>query len=284
MDLSVLIHFYSSPVMQGVLLCIAFFMLFALVIEKFPNAKFTVCFDMLFEKVAHFYGDILWDNVSQRVKTYIVTLFFVILTANFVWILLDFVAPIFGISSTWDFYLTQYIIVPTADMQFNIALSIFSTLLLIYIQFQSLWIKNFFLNYFPITGKWYLTVSQWNKSLLVYYPTFTLVKIADICLSLFLGFLEIVWLFAKVISLAFRLFWNMTSGTVLLWMLVVGTTAFSNSITEFVGGIDFPVLFPIIVYLQELLVACIQAMVFPLLVAIFIKMAVIEQEESAVSW
>ncbi|MBT3853469.1 hypothetical protein HOF65_05905 [bacterium] len=37
--------------------------------------------------------------------------------------------------------------------------------------------------------------------------------------------------------------------------------------------IDFPIIGPIILYLQELLVAFIQALVFPLLIAIFIKVA-----------
>lgn len=94
-------------------------------------------------------------------------------------------------------------------------------------------------------------------------------KAADILISLFLGFLDIVGIGAKIISLAFRLFGNMTSGTILLGMLIVGSTAFTNML----AGIDFPVLFPLIVYLQGLLVAVIQAMVFPLLVAIFIRMA-----------
>lgn len=68
----------------------------------------------------------------------------------------------------------------------------------------------------------------------------------------------------------------MTSGTVLLGMLIVGISSFSQGITEFIGGINFPVLLPIIVYAQGLLVAVIQAMVFPLLVAIFIRMAEME--------
>ena len=110
----------------------------------------------------------------------------------------------------------------------------------------------------------------------VYYPLATIAKTGDIIISLFLGFLDIVGLFAKVISLAFRLFGNMTSGTILLGMLVVGVSSMSNSLTGFIGGINFPVVLPILVYLQEILVACIQAMVFPLLVAIFIRMAMME--------
>ncbi len=45
----------------------------------------------------------------------------------------------------------------------------------------------------------------------LYYPLWIIAKIGDIIISLFLGLLDIVGLFAKVISLAFRLFGNMTS-------------------------------------------------------------------------
>jgi F-type H+-transporting ATPase subunit a len=87
--------------------------------------------------------------------------------------------------------------------------------------------------------------------------------------------LEIVGHLAKVISLSFRLFWNVTSGGILLWMLfwaVIWATTFMSGIT-WVEGDGLPILAPVILYLQELLVAFIQALVFPLLIAIFIKVA-----------
>jgi F0F1-type ATP synthase membrane subunit a len=46
-----------------------------------------------------------------------------------------------------------------------------------------------------------------------------------------------------------------------------------SALTVAIFSFDMPILFPLIVYLQELLVAFIQALVFPLLVAIFIKVA-----------
>ena len=60
-------------------------------------------------------------------------------------------------------------------------------------------------------------------------------KIADIVISLFLGFLDVVGMIAKVISLSFRLFGNMTSGTILLGMLIVGVSSLSQGMTEFMG-------------------------------------------------
>lgn len=56
-----------------------------------------------------------------------------------------------------------------------------------------------------------MTVERKKMKAYVYYPLTTLAKVFDIVVSLFLGFLNIVGLFAKVISLSFRLFGNMTS-------------------------------------------------------------------------
>jgi F0F1-type ATP synthase membrane subunit a len=59
-------------------------------------------------------------------------------------------------------------------------------------------------------------------------------------------------------------------------MLLLGMASLSQSITGFMWGINFPIIAPLIVYTQSLLVAVIQAMVFPLLVAIFIRIALTE--------
>lgn len=271
-----LIAFYLSPVMLGILIITFLFLLLAICVKRYSDTTVMVLFDMLYEKVYSFYSGILGDEISKNIKLYIVTLFFVIFFANISGLLLDFIAPIFGTSSSGDFYLAQYITMPTADMQFNIGLALFSTLLLLYVQFGSLGFKKFFYSYLPVFGKWYIEIEQGNMSKYLYYPLWIIAKIGDIIISLFLGLLDIVGLFAKVISLAFRLFGNMTSWTILLGMLIVGTTAFSQNLTGFIGWINFPIIFPIVVYLQGLLVAIIQAMVFPLLVAIFIRMAQME--------
>lgn len=271
-----LIAFYLSPVMLGVIVCITLFALLAFVLQAFPKGRISLLFDLLYEKVHAFYSDILGEESSSRVKTYIATLFFVIFFANIASVVVDFIAPIFGVAENGDFHLSKYIVMPTSDMQFNIALALFSTLLLLYIQFGSLGVKEFFYNYFPVWGKGYIEVERENMSAILYYPLATIAKIGDIIISLFLGFLDVIGLFAKVISLSFRLFGNMTSGTILLGMLIVGMTSFSRELTEFVGGINFPIIAPLLVYAQGLLVAVIQAMVFPLLVAIFIRMAMME--------
>ena len=88
--------------------------------------------------------------------------------------------------------------------------------------------------------------------------------------------MDIIGLGAKVISLGFRLFGNMLSGTVLFTVMIVGVSAATSELV----GYQLPVLAPLILVIQGLLVACIQAFVFPLLIAIFVKVARMGDEES----
>lgn len=278
LDFSLLsmLEFYASPVMFGVYISFGLFLVLAYVIENHPEWRISILFDLLYEKVSVFYGDILGEEAHSSVKTYVVTLFFVIFLINIFSVLVSFFSPLLWISEKGNFLLDSYLIFPTSDVQFNIALSFFSTLLVLYVQFGSLGYKKFFYSYVPIFGKGYLEVEKGKLPSIAYYPLKVGVKIGDIIISLFLWFLDIIGLFAKVISLAFRLFGNMTSGTVLLGMIIVWISSFSHGLTEFIWGINLPIILPIIVYLQGLLVAVIQAMVFPLLVAIFIRMAKME--------
>ena len=150
---STLIAFYLSPVMWGVLMCFAALIVIALLLQKYPNTKSMLSFDILYEKVYKFYEDILGEDIKHSIKIYITTLFFVILIANILSVILDFIAPVFGILPDGSFILMQYISLPTSDMQFNIALSLLSTLLLVYVQFGALGYKKFFYNYVPFWGK-----------------------------------------------------------------------------------------------------------------------------------
>ena len=242
------------------------------------RSNIMVAYEYLYEKVYYFYEEILGREEKSSVKGYVVTLFFIILFANLLGIFLDFIAPIFGTNAQWNFYLSEIIILPTASLEFTLALSFFSILLMLYLQIHSLGVKYFLHNYIPLTGKKYFTLSGENLPRWKYLLLAPIVKLADIALSFFLAFLDILWLFAKVISLAFRLFGNMTSGTVLLWMVILGTSNLSAQLSGYFWWIEFPIILPIIVVLQWLLVACIQAMVFPLLVAIFIRIAQMQRE------
>lgn len=252
-----------------------FICFFAVFLRKFPESTLSVSFELLFEKIYHFYEDITGKE-SSNILSYIITLFFVLLSVNLLGVIWDFISPIFWMNTEWEFIFSQFFQTPSSDISFNIAVALVSILLLLYVQFGALWYKKALYNYFPFFGKGYFTLEQGSMRTINFYILTPLVKIFDIILSMFLAFLDIIGLLAKVVSLSFRLFGNIVSGWVLLALLIGALSGMTEKLTEFMGGIHFPIIFPLILYAQSTLVACIQAMVFSLLVAIFIRVSQLE--------
>lgn len=258
------------PLIRGEIFLLLMIVVFALLYYLFKSDKlflyywkrFILLFELLFEKIYGFFDDIIWNNQKFWVKSFVIWIFFVILFSNLLWTIADFLNTIFP-------WLDTRIIAPTTDVNFNVAMALIAVGLILYVQFSKLWLFKFIYSYLPIFWKNIVSIERWNMSSWVYYPLWFFVKIFDIIISMFVGVLDIIWNIAKVISLSFRLTWNMMSGTILLWMLVAGL----NTLTNNISGIEFPILFPLIVVLQWLLVAVIQAFVFALLTAIFIKVA-----------
>lgn len=269
MDLQIFHNLYFTPTSFSVYINIFFFLIWALVIKYFRNSQFTILFELAYEKIYDFFSEILGKDEKLWVKSYVIILFFLILFFNLQSVMIEFLAPIFWMNTEGRFLIEHYIIAASWDINFNIAMSVVSISILVFVQLSSLWIKDFFKTYFPITGNDYLRIERKNKNILLYLLQYIPVKIFDIVVSLFLGLLDLIGLFAKIVSLSFRLFWNMTSWAVLLAMSVV---ALSTTTTEWFG-FAFPILIPVFIYLQELLIWGIQALVFALLVAIFIKVA-----------
>jgi F0F1-type ATP synthase membrane subunit a len=236
----------------------------------FPKSGIMIMFELFFEKSYEFFEDILWKDEKKWIKMYIITMFFIIVLSNLLWVFLEFLTPIFGES------MEHYIKIPTADINFNIAMAVVWVIIVILEQFKALWFWTAIHEYVPIKWKDLIPYERGNLPFALDWFVFILVKFFDIAISLFLWVLEIVGHAAKVISLSFRLFWNMTSGWILLAMLiwgVSGLTVWLSTSLWLTNWIEFPIIGPVILYLQELLVAFIQALVFPLLVAIFIKVA-----------
>ena len=258
------------PLIRGEIFLLLMIVIFALLYYLFKSDKlflyywkrFILLFELLFEKIYGFFDDIIWNNQKFWVKSFVIWIFFVILFSNLLWTFADFLNTMFP-------WLDTRIIAPTTDVNFNVAMALIAVGLILYVQFSKLWLFKFIYSYLPIFWKNIVSIERWNMSSWVYYPLWFFVKIFDIIISMFVGVLDIIWNIAKVISLSFRLTWNMMSGTILLWMLVVGL----NTLTSNISGFEFPILFPLIVVLQWLLVAVIQAFVFALLTAIFIKVA-----------
>ncbi len=255
-------HWILNPFFVWIMLEFILLLLVYLFVTKKPNSSFSVFFDMVFEGVYWFFEDILWFDEKKWTKLYITSMFFVILFSNLSWAVLEIIW-------VWVPELEEYISIPTSDINFNVAMAIIWVIIVIYEQFKFLWIWKALYEYFPVLWKNYIPYERGNKSKFVDVPLFLLVKFFDIVISLFLGVLDIVWHLAKVISLSFRLFGNITSGGMLLWMLLLWLWAG----TKFLVWFDFPIIVPVILHLQWILVSLIQALVFPLLIAIFIKVA-----------
>lgn len=255
---------YTHPwVIVWLWLELLLFLLLIFGYKKFKNTSFMVFFDMVFEKIYNFFEDILGLEEKKWTKIYVTVLFFIILISNLLWVTMELLIPIFG------HWLEHWVTIPTADLNFNVAMALVWVTIVLYEQFKFLWVWKTIYEYFPVLWKNYIPYERWNFNKIIDIPLFLLVKFFDIIISLFLWVLEIIGHLAKIISLSFRLFWNVTSWWILLAMLIWWLSALSSSLV----GIDFPIIWPVVLYLQELLVALIQALVFPLLIAIFIKVA-----------
>lgn len=253
------------PLMRWILLQIAIISLLVIFIKLFPKSKLTMWFGLLFEYMYEFFEEILWKTQKKTFKIYVTSLFFIILISN----ILSYILDLIRVTFTDIESLTKYITIPTTDFNFNLALSVVSIVIMLYVQFRRAWLKKFILEYIPITGKDILNIDRGEMKSVIYYPLKIIVKLFDIAISLFVWLLDIIWIWAKLISLTARLYGNMLAWGILLWLLVVWV----NSIFQDVFTTWFPVMWPLILYAQWLLVAIIQAFVFPLLVAIFIKIA-----------
>lgn len=227
----------------------------------FSKSWFYILFENFFEQIHVFFEEILWEWEKKWIKIYITSLFFLILFWNLLGLFLDFLTPIF-----WE-SMKDFIKTPTSDINFNVAMAVIWLVVILFEQLKALWFWKTIYEYFPVFWKDYIPYEKWNLPKVFDIPLFIFVKTCDIVISMFLWVLDIVWHLAKIISLSFRLFWNMTSWWILLAMLVWALSTFTLS--NF--GFEFPVVWPIILYVQWLLVSLIQALVFPLLVAIFIK-------------
>ena len=271
--ISLLRDWFSSlplSLLRGELFLLLLIILFAFFYYLFKSDKlflyfgkrFILLFELLFEKIYWFFDEIIWENQKFWVKSFVIWIFFVILFSNLLWTVVDFLNTMFP-------WLDKYIIAPTTDVNFNIAMALIAVGLILYVQFRKLGFFKFIYSYLPIFWKNIVSIERDGMPWWIYYPLQVFVKLFDIIISMFVWVLDIIWNTAKVISLSFRLTGNMMSWTILLWMLV----AWLNLLTDNITGIEFPILLPLIVVLQWLLVAVIQAFVFALLTAIFIKVA-----------
>jgi len=226
------------------------------------KSSLSISIQLFFESMYSFFEEIVWIKEKKRIKSTIITIFFVVLLSNFLWRFGDIIAQ-------WYPELENIFWVFSWNRNWTFAMSTLIVLLTIIIQFVHLWPLKFFHEYLPITWKKFITIEKWKLSKLAYYPLWVLIKLCDIAISMFIGILDIIWTLAKTISLSFRLYGNMFAWTTLLFLI----TKASSSLTSHLMWIKLPIILPLILFVQWLLVAFIQAFVVALLTAIFIKMA-----------
>lgn len=147
---------------------------------------------------------------------------------------------------------TPFVRVASTDLNFTIALAVTSVVMT-----QVLGVKaagvSYFKKFFNFDGV--MAVFSKTKEKKQFGPIFAFTDI-------FVGLLELISEFARIISFAFRLFGNIFAGSVLL----------------FVMGSLVPVLVQSIFLFLELFVGLIQAIVFGMLTLVFMSMATISHE------
>lgn len=295
----------AHPSLIWSLVWIVIFLVLLWVYRTFPKSSFSLLLEYCYERVYEFFSETLsswWDVWSSNsshnswIVQYVTVLFFVILIYNLAALVFDPIASITWADLTsWTFNLAERVTIATWDIHFNAAMAIVSIGIMLYAQASAMkstrswpvWVLEkvwrTIYEYVPIFGKNLVSIDQWSMPRFVYIFLRWAVKVFDIIISLFIGLLDIIWLWAKILSLAARLFGNMIAWSTLASLLIIWGGSLLAFLIWWLVPYDqasFPFLVPIIIYAQGLLVALIQAFVFPLLVAIFIKVAQWENESS----
>lgn len=212
-----------------------------------PKNGFVLACQMFIEWALSFIDNVWWDHFPKYWKTIVLFLFTYILWNNILWVIWDMFALVVP-------SIHHYFRPATTDITFNAILAILWVVWALYYWFTHGWLK-FLAKYFPIKGIW--IVPQVNSVATAIF------KVFDIILWMFIWLLELIWEFARIISLSLRLFWNILAWMVLLWLWI----------TWAIAMFKIPFILPIVVFLVELFVGFLQAFVFSLLVVVYFKMA-----------
>ena len=227
-----------------------FVAIFNLIKTKNWESLLVVLIEMVIEEMDKFFGSVS-EKVPNSAKAYVLFLFFYILWNNLFGLFVDLFATVIPV-------LHHYLRPVTTDIIFNAILAVIGVLWALIYGFKIHWIR-FLEKYIPLN---WVGISggrpKWWKIII-----WLVIKFFDILLWLFIGLLEFVGEFTKILSLTLRLFWNIFAWMVLLTLIVVATMLV----------IKVPFLGPLVVVAMELLVGFLQAFVFALLVMVYFKLA-----------
>lgn len=244
-------HYQLSQTLITAFVTTALFLLFVFlynILKKInPKNWFVLFCEMFIEWVASFIESVWGHHFPVYWKNMAIFFFVYLFWNNILWVIWDMFALVVP-------SIHHYFRPATTDITFNAILAVVWVGWSIVYWLQHSWI-HYLNKYFPL--KWLWIVPKVDSVLTGF------LKIFDILLWLFIWLLELIWEFARMISLSLRLFWN-----ILAWMVLLGLW-----ITWAIAIFKVPFLLPIVVFLVELFVWFLQAFVFTLLVVVYFKMA-----------
>jgi F-type H+-transporting ATPase subunit a len=203
--------------------------------------------EWLVESLYDFFGGILGDHLVKRTFWFFGATFMLILTVNYL-------ALIPGVGTIYregaDGHVIGFLRGGNADLNMTAAMSLTFFGLWIYWSFTEIGAKNFVAHIFAPKGH------------------FTgIMKVGMIVIFFLVGILEIVSIFIRPVALSFRLFGNIYGGE----QTLEGLMALLPKYLAFLPALPF--------YFMELLVGLVQALVFTLLCAVFVKLMCDHGEE-----
>jgi len=234
---------------MGLTIFLVFVLLYTFLRKKNSDNKVVSIVNVIIESIIKFVENIWGKDIPTYAKVYVTFLFIYIAWNNIIWVIGDLFALVWP-----DMH---HIFRPVStDLTFNAILAIAWVWWALVYGFQRQWF-HFIEKYIPYKGIGIVKEVTW--------PLTFIMKIFDILLALFIGFLEFIGEFARIASLSLRLFGNVLAGMVLLWLIISATQAFMP--------LDIPALLPLIIVFVELFVSLLQAFVFALLVLVYFKIA-----------
>ena len=203
--------------------------------------------EWLVEGLYDFFGNILGEHLVKRTFWFFGATFLLILVVNYLGLI-----PGVGTMGTTDAHghFKGLLRGGNADLNMTAAMSITFFLLWLYWSFPEIGVKNFFAHLFAPQG------------------TFTgFMKVGMVVMFFLVGILEVVSIFIRPVALSFRLFGNIYGGE----QTLEGLMALVPKYFAFLPALPF--------YFMELLVGLVQALVFTLLCAVFLKLMCSHSEE-----
>ncbi len=217
---------------------------------SFYNQKsiFVGTVDMAVEGIMTYLKDVWGSHVWWGAVVFTTGIFFYVLWMNIVWLLWDMI--VLAVPQWHDYFRPA-----GSDVMFN---AVLATVWVVWAIVYWFIVKGFhhIEHYIPYKGIGIVpkVTSVWTA----------LGRIGDVAIWVLIGFIELMGELGRITSLSLRLFGNIFVGIILLWLVTQAANALF---------FDTPFLIPLTMFAYELVVACLQAFLFSLLVTVYFRIA-----------